>query len=64
MQVVQQSCEVGPDDRHFAETLYPMVQESIRDEIRPPHRSNPLCSRRYCSYWRECEREFGGRVAE
>jgi RecB family exonuclease len=62
--VVQQSYRIGPDDRRFAETLYPMVQESIRDGIYPPHRSSPLCSRRYCGYWRECEHEFGGRVAE
>ena len=62
--VVQQSFRVSADDRRFAGTLYPMVQESIRDGIYPPHRSSPLCSRRYCGYWRECEREFGGRVAE
>ena len=62
--VVQQNYQVGPEDRRFAETLYPMVQESIRDGIYPPHRSSPMCSRRYCGYWRECEREFGGRVAE
>ena len=64
VQVVQQSYQVGADDRRFAETLYPMVQESIRDGIYPPHRSSPMCSRRYCGYWRDCEREFGGRVAE
>jgi len=62
--VVQQSYQVGPENRRFAETLYPMVQESIRDGIYPPHRSSPMCSRRYCGYWRECEHEFGGRVAE
>ncbi len=47
-----------------AETLYPMVQDSIRDGVYPPHRGSPLCSRRHCGYWRECEREFGGRVPE
>ena len=62
--VIQQTYDVGPDERRFAETLYPMVQDSIRDGIYPPHRSNPLCSRRHCGYWRECEREFGGRVPE
>jgi CRISPR/Cas system-associated exonuclease Cas4 (RecB family) len=62
--VIRQSYQVGAEDRRFAETLYPMVQEFIRDGIYPPHRSNPMCSRRYCGYWRECEREFGGRVAE
>lgn len=62
--VVQQSFQAGAEDRRFAETLYPMVKESIRDGIYPPHRNSPMCSRRYCGYWRECEREFGGRVTE
>jgi putative RecB family exonuclease len=61
-QVIQQSYEVGPEERRFAETLYPMVQDSIRDGVYPPHRNNPLCSRRHCGYWRACEREFGGHV--
>ncbi|HEY4961014.1 MAG TPA: PD-(D/E)XK nuclease family protein [Terriglobales bacterium] len=64
VQVIQQSYQVGAEDRRFAETLYPMVQESIRDGIYPPHRGGPMCSRRYCGYWRECEHEFGGRVAK
>lgn len=29
-----------------------------------PNRSHTLCSRRYCEFWRECERRHGGRVAE
>ena len=62
--VVQQSFQTSADDRRFADTLYPMVQESIQDGIYPPRRSSPMCSRRYCGYWRQCEREFGGRVAE
>jgi len=62
--VIQQTYTVGPDERRFAETLYPMVQDSIRDGIYPPHRSSPLCSRKHCGYWRECEREFGGLVSE
>ncbi len=64
VQVIQQTYDVGREERRFAERLYPMVQDSIRDGIYPPHRSGPLCSRRHCGYWRECEREFGGRVPE
>ena len=64
VQVIQQSYQVGSEDRRFAETLYPMVQESIQDGIYPPHRNGPMCSRRYCGYWHECEHEFGGRVPE
>jgi RecB family exonuclease len=64
VQVIQQTYAVGQEERRFAETLYPMVQDSIRDGIYPPHRSNPLCSRKHCGYWRECEREYGGHVPE
>ena len=64
VQVIQQTFAVGQEERRFAETLYPMVQESIRDGIYPPHRSSPLCSRKHCGYWRECEREYGGHVPE
>ena len=64
VQVIQQTYAVGQEERRFAETIYPMVQDSIRDGIYPPHRGSPLCSRKHCGYWRECEREYGGRVAE
>lgn len=64
VQVIQQTYEVGAEERRLAETLYPMVQESIRDGIYPPHRNCTLCSRKHCGYWRECEHEFGGRVPE
>jgi putative RecB family exonuclease len=62
VQLVQQSCEIGPEERRYAATLYPMMQEAMRDGIYPPRRGSPVCFRRYCGYWRECEREFGGRV--
>ena len=64
VQLVQQSCEIGAEERRYAETLYPMLQEDMRDGIYPPRRSSPVCSRRYCGCWRECEREFGGRIEE
>ena len=64
VQVIQQTYEVGAEERRFAAALYPMVRDSIRDGVYPPHRGSPLCSRRHCGYWRECEREFGGRVPE
>jgi hypothetical protein len=63
-QLVQQSCEIGAEERRYAATLYPMAQEAMRDGIYLPRRGSPVCSRRYCGYWRECEREFGGRVDE
>jgi hypothetical protein len=29
-----------------------------------PNRLSMMCSRRNCSYWRHCEREWGGEVPE
>lgn len=63
VQVIEQSAEIGPADVKFAETLYPMVQDSIRDGIYYPRRDNNyLCSRKNCPFWRACEKEFGGEV--
>jgi RecB family exonuclease len=60
--LTQKSFQVGAADRRYAEVIYPMVQESIREGIFLPHRSSGLCSRKYCGFWRCCEREFGGVV--
>jgi len=62
--LAQKSFQIGPADRKYAEAVYPMVQESIRDGIFLPRRSSGLCSRKYCGYWRSCEREFGGVVRD
>jgi hypothetical protein len=40
--VVQQSFQASPEGQLFSETLYPMVPESIRDGIYPPHRSSHM----------------------
>jgi hypothetical protein len=60
--LIQKSFVVAEHDRRYAETIYPMVQDSIRDEIFLPRRNGPLCSRRHCGFWRVCEREYGGLV--
>jgi len=62
--LTQKSFQVGPADRTYAEALYPMVQDSIREGIFLPRRSSALCCRKYCGYWRSCEREFGGVVRD
>lgn len=64
VKLAQKSFQVEAADRRYAETIYPMVQESIRDGIFLPRRSGALCSRKYCGYWRSCEREFGGVVRD
>ena len=64
IQLVQQSIEIGPEDVQYAESMYPMVQEAMRDGVFYPRRHSNICSRRYCSFWRACEKQFGGKVKE
>jgi hypothetical protein len=35
VELVQQSCEIGPEERRYAKTLYALVQEAMRDGIYP-----------------------------
>jgi hypothetical protein len=37
---------------------------SIAPDYYYPNRGSVLCSRRNCAFWRDCEREYGGTVAE
>jgi hypothetical protein len=60
--LIQKSFFINEKDRHYAETIYPMVQDSIREGIFLPRRSSPLCSRRFCGFWNICEKEYGGSV--
>jgi hypothetical protein len=60
--LVQQSTDITPADVQYAETIYPMVQDAIKDGIFYPRRSSWMCSRRNCPYWRACEKEYGGEV--
>jgi hypothetical protein len=58
--LIQKSFVINEKDRHYAETIYPMVQDSIRVGIFLPRRSSPLCSRRFCGFWNVCEQEYEG----
>jgi RecB family exonuclease len=62
VRVIHKSFTITEQDRRYAERIYPMVQDSIRDGIFLPRRNSSLCSRRYCGFWRRCEQEFGGIV--
>ena len=62
--LVQKSFCVSEKDRQYAEVVYPMVQDSIREGIFLPRRGSSLCSKRYCGYWSICEREYGGSVRD
>ena len=64
VQIVQEPWSIGADERRYAETMYPMIQNGMRTGLYIPNRAGFLCSRRYCGYWRQCEREYGGVVKE
>ena len=63
-QLVSQNFAVTADDLRVIETLYPLAQESMRSELYMPNRLSMMCSRRNCSYWGCCEKEWGGEVPE
>ena len=62
--LVQIGCTIEQSDVDAVERLYPLVQRGIRGGFFAPNRSHYLCSRKYCGFWRECERQFGGKVGE
>ena len=62
--VVTTTATAGQADEEMIESLYPLAQEGMRSGLYYPNRESFLCSRRRCSYWAACEKEFGGTVAE
>jgi len=62
--LVTQSFTVTDQDVLATRALYPLAQTMMRSELYMPNRLSMNCSRRNCSYWRCCEREWGGEVLE
>jgi hypothetical protein len=54
---------VDDQAKQFVQILLPKAQNRMQSGDLIPNRSSFLCSRRHCSFWRQCERDFGGRVA-
>lgn len=63
-QLISQTFSLDQSDVDATNRIYPLVQRAIRAQIFTPNRSHFMCSRRYCSFWRACEKEFGGKVAD
>jgi CRISPR/Cas system-associated exonuclease Cas4 (RecB family) len=63
-QVISQSFRITEEEMKVAQTLYPAAHEAMRKQRFMPNRLSMMCSRRNCSYWRHCEREWGGEVPE
>lgn len=62
--IVTQSFQVSEQDLLATRMLYPLAQRAMRAQTFVPNRRSMTCSRRHCSYWRHCEREWGGEVPE
>jgi len=63
--LVQLEFEVEESDLRFVDTMYPLARDVIRAGLYMPNRTHPrICGRKYCSFWRACEAEFGGTVKE
>lgn len=56
------STNIGPAEVQYAESVYPLIADSIATGLYPPRRDHQNCSRRFCAYWRECQDEYGGEV--
>lgn len=53
---------VSMADQFHTQHMYPLVQEGIHEGLFFPNRSANLCSKRTCSFWQACQKEFGGAV--
>jgi len=58
------SFEVAASDRKYTERLYSITLDQMRSGLIAPNRSSFLCSRRNCSFWQQCQEDYGGEVAE
>ena len=63
-QLVETPYTVKGCDLVEIERMYPMVQRAIRAGMFMPNRAGTMCSRKYCSFWRACQDEYGGEVGE
>jgi len=62
--LVMQNFRVTEQDVLGTTKLYPLAQQSMKSDRFMPNRLSLTCSRRNRSYWRHCEREWGGEVPE
>jgi CRISPR/Cas system-associated exonuclease Cas4 (RecB family) len=60
--LVTQRFTITDQDLLATRELYPLAQAAMRSELYMPNRTSMNCSRRNCSFWRHCEKEWGGEV--
>ncbi len=62
-QLIQLTAQVEQPDIDATAKMYPLIQRHIRAGVWLPNRQSYMCSRKYCSAWRNCQADFGGTVA-
>jgi hypothetical protein len=55
---------VGPRPVLHTQVLYPMAQKAMGTGMYCPSRQSMLCRQKHCSFWKQCEKEFGGRIQD
>lgn len=63
-QLVEQNHTVKDADIRHTQIIYPLAQEGMRSGLYSPNRNSMFCSRKGCAFWKACQEEFGGEVAE
>lgn len=58
------SVNVNLEDAQSIVSTFDNVAMSIQREWWPVFRNHYLCSRKYCNFWNECEKDCGGEVKE
>jgi hypothetical protein len=51
-------------DTNYFLNVFSHVSKGIKSEVFPPNRSHIYCTKRFCKFWNECEKKFGGKVRE
>ncbi len=51
-------------DYTYFKNMIALTARQIETKIFVPNRQSTLCSRKYCGYFNECEKDFGGRVRD
>jgi putative RecB family exonuclease len=53
-----------PIDQEYFMNMFQTVGDAIKNGVFVPNRSSFLCSKRYCKFYAECEKKFGGTIKD
>jgi hypothetical protein len=53
--------QIETDETEFLKTFI-VVSDAIKKGVFYPNRNSFLCNKKYCPFWNECEKKFGGTV--